>query len=303
MEPDLNEDGEDIVVTDKELFDQALNDTPAETTAEAPPTAEATTEEKSDRARDELGRYVKAEAKTEPETVEAPKVEVVKPEPKAEDHRVPLRELLDERERRQQVTRKLEQLEAWQQQVMSQQQQARQQAQNGQQPPNIFDNPDTYLNQRFVQPLQQWGQIGMMQVKDGLSREMANQQFTEQVVNDALNAMVEARHSPEGNFAYQQIMSSGHPYGALVKWHQDQKTRQEIGSDLKAYRQKLLDEAKADPTFQAEVVKLIQGSQKGSGRPPVVSLPPSLSSQPSSKGPTEEQGDMSDASLFRQAIR
>lgn len=301
MEPETDVD--EIVVTDKELFEQAVNDTPPEPAAEV--ASEATPEPqeaKADRVRDDKGRFAPKEAAP----AEAPKVAAPQADaPKAEvhDHRVPLRELLDERERRQQMSAELAQLKAWQQQVLFQQQQAQRQQQAPQEPTTIFDNPDQYLAQRVVSPLQQWGQMGMMQIKDGLSREMANQQFTEKAVNDALADMQQIRQTPQGDFIYRQIMASGHPYGALVKWHQGVQQQREIGPDPKAWLQKQLEEKKKDPAFQAEILALIREQQKGSGRPSTVSLPPSLSSIPAAAGRLEGQGDLSDSSLYNFATR
>lgn len=300
MDPEATNDVDEIVVTDKELFDQALNDTPPEPVAEATPEAspEVAPEpqvSQEDRPRDEKGRFSPKEAAAPVETPQAAAPQA--PAPKDQDHRVPLRELLDTRERAQRAEAEAAQLRAWAQQLARQQAQA-QQPQDAQQQ-TIFDNPDQYLAQRVISPLQQWGQVGMMQIKDGLSREMANQQFTETVVNEALADMARYRNTPQGSFAYQQIMSSGHPYGALVKWHQAVKMQQEIGPDPKAWLQKQLDEKKKDPAFQAEILKAVREQQQGSGRPPQVNLPPSLSSVPAAAGRLEDQGDLSDASLFK----
>lgn len=290
-----------IEVTDKELFDQAVaTETPAETKEEAPAPAEATTEEKPDRTRDELGRFApKEEPKAAAPKIEAPKVEAVKPEPKEEVHRVPLKELLDTRERAQRAEARLQEIERH----LAYQTQQRRQQQPQQPEVTIFDNPDQYLAQRVIGPMQQWGQMMVMQNKDQLSREMANQHLGEQVVNEALAYMAQVRQTPEGQFAYHQIMTSGHPYGQLVKWHQEQKMRQEIGSDPKAYRQKLLDEAKKDPNFQAEIVKLVREQQTSSGRPSVVSLPPSLSSVPAAASNSDDRGDLSDRALYAFATK
>jgi hypothetical protein len=58
------------------------------------------------------------------------------------------------------------------------------------------------------------------------------------------------RGSPDFPVAYRQIMSSPHPYGALVDWHRKQQVLSEIGSDPAAYKEKL----------KAEVLAELQGS-------------------------------------------
>ena len=90
------------------------------------------------------------------------------PQRQPEDHRVPLRELLDERERRQRIEAEAHQMrQAWaqfqaQQQAAAQQQQA---------PQTIFDNPEDYLAQRVVEPLRQEMQARELQRTDKMSRE------------------------------------------------------------------------------------------------------------------------------------
>ena len=84
---------------------------------------------------------------------------------------MPLRELLDERERRQRIEAEAHQMrQAWaqfqaQQQAAAQQQQA---------PQTIFDNPEDYLTQRVVAPLRQEMQARELQRTDKMSREFAN---------------------------------------------------------------------------------------------------------------------------------
>lgn len=100
---------------------------------------------------------------------------------------------------------------------------------------------------------------------------------------------------------FNQIMSQRHPYGALVKWHAHAKMQQQIGPDPNAWLAKQQEAWLNDPKVQAQVVERIQAAQKGSNRPPTVNLPPSLSSMPAAGG--DEQGDLSDASLYRFATR
>ena len=49
-----------------------------------------------------------------------------------------------------------------------------QQPQQPQGPQTIYDDPDTYLDQRVMQPLRQEGQMYMMKIKDDMSRVQAN---------------------------------------------------------------------------------------------------------------------------------
>ena len=291
------DDGEDIVVTDRELFDQAIAPqppAPAEAKASEPTPQPAPQEATpSQRQRDEQGRFVPRPAQQPPQKP-APQQQ---PQRMPEDHRVPLRELLDERERRQRIEAEANQLrQAWAQVQQAQQAAAAQQA-----PQTIFDNPDDYLANRVMNPLRQEGYTLMTQVKDGLSREMANSQFGEQQVNAALADLTRVRYTPQGDFVFRQIMESGHPYGALVRWHNSVRAQQAIGPDPNAWLRKQQEQWLNDPKVHAEVLQRVRQQQQG--RPPNVSLPPSLSSVPAASGRIEEQGDLSNESLYRYAIK
>ena len=74
-------------------------------------------------------------------------------------------------------------------------------------------------------------------------------------VDMALKAL---QSSPEGRAAYQQIMSTRHPWDAMVKWHAKQETLAKLGDDPDAYIQ---------AQVQAKLAEL-QGVQPGQqGKP------------------------------------
>ena len=212
---------QDVVITDEQLFDHAIAPDPAPT----PPTVEiqgggdqpgqtgqsgpsigqpASQPAAGELPRDPQGRFAKTPAQ-KPQA--APQQQ---PQRTPEDHRVPLRELLDERERRQRIEAEAHQMrQAWaqfqaQQQAAAQQQQA---------PQTIFDAPEDYLTQRVIEPLRQEMQMEALKNKEQMSREVANHQFGQQAVNAALADMTRVRWTPQGDLAYRQIMSAGHPYG------------------------------------------------------------------------------------------
>ncbi len=218
---------------------------------------------------------------------------------------MPLRELLEERERRQRI-------EAEHQQLMNHLRQQQQQPQQPAGPETIFDGPDEYLNHRVMNPLRQEGMHMMMQIKDGISREMANQQFGEAAVTAALQEMLKVRRTPEGDFAFQQIMQTGHPYGALMKWQQRQRAVNAIGNDPNAWLRQQQQAWFNDPRVRAAMLESIrsgagggqqQPQQGGNGRAPVVNLPPSLSTVPATSGREGDLGDLSSESLFAHATR
>lgn len=218
---------------------------------------------------------------------------------------MPLRELLAERDARQRLEAHAAELTRA---VMELQQRTdpKQQSQQPQEPETIFDNPQQYLDKRVMDPLRQEGQRYMMQIKDGLSREFANNQFTQPVVDAALGAMAQFRHTPQGNFVFQQIMQSGHPYGELVKWHRQTTAYSAIGADphawLKQQQEKWLD----DPNAQRQMMERLRARQangNGARGTPNVQLPPSLSSVASTASRTQDPGDLTSQSLWSFANR
>lgn len=306
------EGGGEITVTDRELFDNAIEPSspapspaaPAEPSsapagqqaAPTPPSPAPTTGQ----PRDEQGRFAPRQEQQPPAPPQqqAPQAPTAPSAPPPQDHRVPLRELLDERERRQRIEAEANQMrQAWQQFQAMQQQQAMA-AQQGQLPQTIFDNPDQYLIQNVINPIREEGRMEFMRMKDELSREMAEQQFGEQRVTAALNELAKIRQTPNGDFQFRQIMSARHPYGALVRWHDQHRAHSVIGNDPNAWLRKQQEQWLNDPKVRAEVVKRIQAEQGASNRPPTVNLPPSLSSLPGGSG-TNDAGDLSDASLYR----
>ena len=294
-------------ITDQQLFDHATSSpdptpTPAPSQpAQTPSDTGGATDAPPPATRPDLQQQQPQQPGQQPRTPEgkfAPK-----PPPQQqrqpEDHRVPLREMLDERERRQRIEAEYQQLLAHVQQ---------QQQPKG--PDTIFDAPDEYLNQRVITPLRQEMQMEMMRRTDMQSREFANAQFGEEAVNSALADISRIRQTPQGNFVFQQIMAAGHPYGALVKWHNQAKAQQAIGSDPQAWLKQQQQAWFNDPKVQAAMAQHLrqqhaqQQQNGGSGNnPPNVSLPPSLSSVPSSSGREGGLGDLSSESLFNFAIK
>jgi len=297
-------------ITDRQLFDQAVS-TPDPTPSpspsqpsQSPSDTGGATDAPPPSTRPDLQQQPPAQAGEQPRTPEgkfAPKGPPQPQQRQPEDHRVPLREMLDERERRQRIEAEYNQL------LQHFQQQQRQQQPQG--PESIFDAPDEYLNQRVIAPLRQEMQMEMMKRTDAQSREFANVQFGEQVVNAALAEIAKVRQTPQGDFVFRQIMSAGHPYGELVKWHNQARAHAAIGQNPQAWLRQQQQAWFNDPKVQEAMAQHLrqkyaaQQQQNGSGNPPNVSLPPSLSSVPSTSGRNVELGDLSSESLFNFAIK
>lgn len=309
---DTIEDGEN----DKDLLSSALNDEPQATPAPAEaPLAEA----ESGQPRDDQGRFApKGETAPQPPPQRTqPQADAATQPPltadsQPQDHRVPLRELLDEREKRQEAARQLaerdQRLEYMSRLLAGMQQQPQQQpGQQPQQPADIWSDPDAYLNAR-LQPLVQRAEQRIQDVLESTSRIAASEKYGEEVVNTAYAELARQMQSGQGQFDYQRIMASQHPFGELVKWHKAQTNMRQVGEDPNAWLEKQLEAKMNDPAFQAEVIRRAQGQQQqpsnGSGRPAPISLPPSLRSVPSAMGVVDDDNtDESDAALLSSALR
>ena len=101
-----------------------------------------------------------------------------------------------------------------------------------------------------------------------------------------------------------RMQSSRDPGKTLLEWHREQKTRQEIGGDLNAYKQRLRNEALKDPEFRKAAMAAWQAeAQPTSNGRPNVQLPPSLNGATRSGGlPTQsDPTDLSDENLWAHA--
>ena len=182
------------------------------------------------------------------------------------------------------------------------------QQQQPQKPIDIFDNPAAFVQQQFAPYLQEM-ETRNQQKLENLSADWAVRNYGEDKVTAARTSLEQgmARQDPNAWATYQRAMSSHDPYGVITRWHLDRGTLQEIGGDLNAYRQRILEEAVKDPEFQRAVLQAARGQAVGSvNRPaitqqPVVSYPPSVSDI-GTAGPDEAMVEPSDNALFRAAV-
>jgi hypothetical protein len=292
--------------SDKELFESAIApDAPAETpeTTEQPA---STTEQ----PRDEQGRFAsKAETPETPATQEQtpPAAETPAQAPPAQQQQeanVPSWRLREEREAREAAERRASDIHRQFLEV-----QARLPQQQPQQRPDLYENPDAFVEhgvRQQVDPVRaQFGEL-----KEYYSRQFAVQKHGQEKVDAAFNAVEQglAKRDPETIATYMRVMQSMDPYGEIVQWHQQRTVYSQIGNDPNAWLEKQLQERLKDPTFQAKMLQQIQASQQspnGSQRQPnnLVQLPPSLNKVPSAAAAGDDPSDASDAALFRYAAR
>lgn len=190
---------------------------------------------------------VEEQPEPEPEKTEAGKqVE----EPK--DTMVPLAALQEERAKRQ----------AYEQIYTAQMQ--------GQPQPEPVRLPDPVENPaEYHQALQEQNSRMILNARLDMSEDMARQAHGDEVVNAALHAAQEAGVAD-------QFQAKRHPWGELVKWHEQQRAITEIG-DPKAYRAKIEAEIRAEMAAE-------QATQQ-------IKAPPSMASETSISGRTPQAAD------------
>jgi hypothetical protein len=280
-------------ISDADVFKEAIAVEPkVETEA---PEKEQAEEAKADRDRDEKGRFVAkdkdeepvdetppvAEAALEEAPLETPKEE------KKQDHRIPLTELLNEREKRQNAERD----RAAYEQELSQLRQQMQALQQPREPIDIFANPEAY-----TQSIEQQMGEKLRAMEANFSLRLAHNKHGE-VFTEAFN---EVMQRPLQDPMRQQVINSPDPGETLVTLYQRERTFKEVGNDPTAYKSKILEEALKDPQFLA---KAMQTARQTAGAQPTnnkIDLPPSLNKVASAH--SGDDTDDSDSSVFNYAI-
>jgi hypothetical protein len=110
---------------------------------------------------------------------------------------------------------------------------------------------------------------------------------------------------PAARAVVQRIWNSPNPGSALMRWHQEQETLREVGTDATAYREKVKAEAaealKADPEFRKQLLADLQAEARGNGVRPrtEVRIPKSLNGA-SGRGGNADSGalDGSERGIF-----
>jgi len=284
------ETGEALAVNDQELFETAT----AQTEPEAPQTEAETPEPKADaggRLHGDNGKFVSKEAK-EP----AKPAEPAQQQEQHIDHRVPLTELLNEREKRQKFE---QEIAAERQRREALERRVNELTAKPAEPeklPDIFENPQGYtqsLEQRFEQRLRMQEQ--------NFSFRLAHRQHG-QDFETAYQSLI--REGEMGNRqAVQAVMQSPDPGEALMRWHKQTTLFEKTGGDLDKYLQTQREQLLADPEFLKQAAEKIRAGANGQQPKSVVQLPPSLN-RIASAAPATAGGDddMSDAGLFRHAL-
>lgn len=235
----------------------------------------------------------KAPAET-PAQAEQPSAQPVAGQQAQEDaHRVPLRELLDERDKRQALQRQIEELRR---QIP---------AKEAPKAPEFWEQPEGNIDHRVQQAVQPLVQEFIMQ-REQTSRALAAIQYGEDTVNEAYKDLETRIQSgdPVARFDYQRVMAQPNQYAALVQLHQQRKALNEIGNDPNAYREKLLSEALNDQAFLAKALEAAKA--KAASSPSVVTYAapgkakglPSISNVGAAGSVGASNADISDDDMF-----
>lgn len=274
----------DLGVSDKELFSSVMDD-------EAPdPGSQPEPEPTETRTRDDQGRFAKQEEQPEPEAKPEVKSEA-KPEAKTDEALVPSWRL---REVREDAERRLKDMESQLARFQRQQEEAIAQ-QPAPEPPDVFADPQGW--QSF---LAQQQSAALTNQRYEFSEMLARQHYGDERVNEAEQwAMANVGPAEKA-----RIGNSKHPYAELIRVQEEKKTLAEIGSDPKAYREKILAEAMKDPAFQAKVVETLKSASAPGTKPATtIVLPPSINKATAAASPHDEAGGMSDSELFAFAMK
>jgi hypothetical protein len=166
--------------------------------------------------------------------------------PQGESAAGTIREYLDERDRRIDLQRRVQEAEA-------RMQQQRTPAYD----PDPFMDPHGYANARIneqLQPIRNFiaqqairGQIGDAHAAHGV--ELVKK------AADAFDAAAPTMHPIEAA----SVMQSGNPYLAAVDWMRRRDTQREVGTDPAAYRERIVAEAvRSNPTYARQVQEALR---------------------------------------------
>lgn len=298
-------------VSDADLYSAATADEPADQGTQEPQPEKVEPEHRADAT----GRLHAPDGKFAPKKADAaptqqPEQTAQTTEAKDDGAQVPswrLRELREQREaaetRAQQSERTNEEL---QRHLRAMDARLRELTEKPKEPPDFYENPAAFVDDR-LNPARQELAREMGQMKEGFSKLIAIDKFGEEAVVAAYRELEKQYNDGTAQPDYIRIMRSAHPYGELVKWHKQVLTRQTVGDDPSAWFERQLEERLKDPTYQGKVLERIRGTANAApqnGSSPKVVLPPSLNKVASAARVTgEDDGDLSDASLYRHATR
>jgi len=275
----------EMEIDEQSLFDAAVSDEPVEVEVREVPEAP---EPEAGQPRDEHGKFAKVE---EPE---APVADAEKPAVDDNAPQVPswrVREINDEKRA---LAERLTALETERNQWLAERQrltaQEKPAAQAETAKPDPLLDPDGYMK-AVKEEVRQELLAERRETSLALAHRTYKTEFEEAyaAAQKAVDPALRAR-----------MQQSRDPGETLIEWHREQKTRAEVGSDLKAYKEKLRKEALEDPEFRKAAMEAWRTEAPTNGRARV-DLPPSLNGASRSNALLRSaDGSLSDQELFEQ---
>lgn len=267
-------------LSNEELFNSALNDEPLEVTEQA-------VESEGDQvARDEQGRF-------------APKEEVVeKPKPEAEQAKpVEQKEVAESpgvRQLREALERSNRRADELERRFLATQPKPEAPAK-----PDIFEKPDEFVRsnvQEAVAPLQQQ----FSSFIESVSRRDAVREHGQERVTEAFSSLDQAAKAgdPQALAVVQAVKQSMDPFGDIVSWYRGN----EASRNPEGFFQRRLEEALKDEKFKGELLTKLQPPSEEKPAS-VFQIPPKLGRAASAASALAEGGDLSNESLFENAMR
>ena len=171
-----------------------------------------------------------------------------------------------------------------------------QQTQQPEQLPDIFENPDGFIEY-------QRQQMAEIQRQNALhtAKVEAYAIHGYETVEGAYKAALEIEHTNPG--VAQRIMAAPNPWAEAVSWHKEVQTQKEIGEGgIDGFRERLKSEIMADPEFRKSVFEEMRSKAGVAPKKENVGVVPSLNEAPATAVTgTANEREMSEEELFRSA--
>ena len=172
---------------------------------------------------------------------------------------------------------------------------------------DMFEAPSAFV-QEEVKPMLDPVQARVNEITEHYSLQHALTRHGDEKVRAARTALESAMGSRDSEAwsVYNRAMSSIDPYGVIMNWHSSKEVLSTVGTDLGAFRQKILDEALKDPEYQKRVFDAARGTAASNGNSinrPVVPKIPSIGKVGAAAPSSDDDANLSDEELFHSATR
>jgi hypothetical protein len=172
---------------------------------------------------------------------------------------------------------------------------------------DLFEAPSAFV-QEEVRPLIDPVQQRIEAITEHYSRQNAVREYGQEKVQAAYKLMESAMgaRDSEAWSVFNRARASIDPYGEIMRWHASKEVISTVGSDLKAYREKLADEFLTDPEFQKRAYEKWRGQAASSGNNvsrPVAPKLPSIGKVGAASASSDADENLSEDELFQAATR